>query len=253
MRLAAVLFVVLTLFGASTAAATLTTSNGAKLFVRVSPAPGKLLLIWFPCFEGAGPSGPAILKGLARQGVETWVPNIADSLFLPATPESLNKIPDADIADIIAHAAATRKQVVVMAAGHAARNVLRGVRLWQRRQSSAAPQRLAGAILLYPHLYAGHPLPGSASPYAPIAHRTRLPIVILQPERDPGKWWIHRLEALLKNGGSRVETIALPGVRDAFYFRRDPTAAERRVTQRLPAILLNAMQVLHTLRETPHD
>jgi len=253
MRFAAVLFIVLTLFGASAAATTLMASDGAKLSVRISPAHGKFLLVWFPCFEGAGPSAPAILHGLSRHGVETWIPDIADSRFLPATPESLNKIPDTDIADIIAHAAANRKQVVVMAAGRAARKVLRGVRLWQRRQPATAPRRLAGAILLYPHLYAGYPLPGSASPYAPIAHRTRLPIVILQPERDPGKWWIHRLQTLLENSGSRVETIALPGVRDAFYFRRNPTAAERRATRQLPNILLNALHVLHTLRETPHD
>ncbi len=253
MRLAAaVLFVALTLFGASAAAAT--AGDDTRLSVRIVHAHGKFLLLWFPCFEGIGPLGPTILDKLSRDGVETWVPDIANSLFLPATPASLNKIPDAAIADMIARAVATHKQVVIMAAGRATRNVLRGVRLWQQRQSTATPSRLAGAILLYPHIYTGHPLPGTPSPYAPITHSTRLPIVILQPERDPAKWWVHRLELLLKNGGSQVETINLPGMRDAFYLRHDQTKAEQRTTQQLPAILLNAFHVLRKLREEmSHD
>ena len=107
---------------------------------------------------------------------------------------------------------------------------------------------LRGVILLSPNLYVATPDPGKEAEYLPVTSHTKLPIAILQAENSPWKWRIEQLRSRLEQGGSKVNVVLLPGVRDRFYFRDDALPPEQALAARLPGLVLNALKSLEGKR-----
>lgn len=218
---------------------TLPLPGGTELALRIYPAKGNTLLLWLPSESGIVAADHKAAEVIARSGVEVWLPDLHAAYFLPIVPSSLQQIPVADVAHVIALARQRSKQVYLMSGGSGAALALQGAALQTKNSNS-----LRGAVLLSPNLFTGTPQPGEEAKYLPIASRTRLPIFILQPDYSPWRWRVEELQSRLQRGGSTVRTKSLPGIRDRFYYREDASPTERAWSARMPELVLNALNSL---------
>lgn len=198
--------------------------DGLDVAVRVFPARGRELVVWLPSESGQTSTDEQIAAQLAGTGIEVWLADVINARFLPEVRSSLELIPGADVAKVIAAAAASGKRVYLLSAARGAVPALRGARVWQHEHPRE--NALAGAILLWPNLYVATPEPGADAEYLPVVRETRLRIYILQPQLSPWYWRLARLTAELQRAGSTVQTKVLPGVRDRFYYRSEFAASE---------------------------
>ncbi|MDD5328680.1 MAG: hypothetical protein PHX38_01640 [Sulfuricella sp.] len=222
---------------------TLELSDGVSVPLRIFPAHGKTLLLWLACDEGHGAWEPKAAQALAAGGTEAWLTDLLSAHFVPAAPSAIKQLPAADVVALIERArSATSKNIVLVAAGPAAVPAVRGALEWQRRHPR--DPALAGAILLYPELYAVTPAPGVEAAYYPEVARTAVPVFIYHSQRSPGRWWLEHLKVEFRKGGSRVDSQVLPGVRGYFYGRDDSTPEEDAMAARLPELLGDALKTL---------
>ncbi len=236
-----VLCLMLLLGGPARAQEPLPAAAGEDIPLTRHAAPGRTLILWLPSEHGVMPQEQAAARRLAARGYETWVADLYGARFLPAVPSSMDTLPAEDVYTLLAAAFRHKPRVWLLTAGRGARLALEGARLWSERHGRQRP--IAGAILLYPNLYAAQPEPGQDPVYLPITRHTRLRIHILQGDRSPWYWTLDSLRGELAQGGSRVSVQVLPGIRDRFHFREDATPAERALGERLPALII---QALHT-------
>lgn len=233
-------------------ALTIKSASGTDISVTRYPARGTSLLLWMPSENGLAPAEWAAAQVLSKRGIEVWMADTLGAYFLPLLPSSLEKIPAADVADVIDYAVTrSGKRVYVLVAGRGAVPVLQGVAEWRRRNAPARQGRMAGAILLYPNLYVATPEAGEDAEYLPIASDTHLDIAILQPALSPWFWRLDDLKARLEQGGSHVHITTLPGTRDRFHAREDtkvPLPSERAMAARLPDLLYDAWHDLQLKR-----
>ena len=218
---------------------TLQLPGGTELALRVYPANGNTLLLWLPSESGIVAADHKAAAMIAKSGVEVWLPDFHAAYFLPIVPSSLQQIPAADVMRVIALAQQRGKAVYLVSGGSGAALALQGA---APETKNSKPVR--GAVLLSPNLFTGTPQPGEEAKYLPIASRTRLPIVILQPDYSPWKWRAEELQSRLQRGGSTVSVKSLPGIRDRFYYREDASPTERAWAARLPELVLNALKTL---------
>lgn len=226
--------------------------DGGEVTVRVFPARGRELIVWLPSEAGLTSTDEQIAAQLARTGIEMWLADVINARLLPQVRSSLEQIPDADVAAVIAAAAVRGKRVYLLSAARGAVPALRGARAWQL--GHPRDSALAGAILLWPNLYVATPEPGADAEYLPVVRETRLPIYILQPQLSPWYWRLERLTAELEQAGSTVQTKVLPGVRDRFYFRSefavtDSPAREDGLAREFPGLLREAVIQLNSKPE----
>jgi len=234
---------------ASAAPMNLVLGDGTEVSMRVFPASGDTLLLWFACDEGQGTWEAKSAAKLTARQIETWLPDMLGAHFLPSAPSSMESIPEREIAELIEHAVKTSgKRVYLIGAGRGALTVLLGARAWQQGKSHATQHALGGVVLFYPELYAAPPTPGAEPEYHPVVKATHLPLVVMQGERSPGRWWLNHLKQALEQGGSKVETRLLPGVRGYFFVRQDQTPEETAMAEKLPTLILDALTQLTTLR-----
>lgn len=218
---------------------TLHLPGGTDVALSLFPAKGTILLIWLPSESGVIGAEHKAAAALAKSGIEVWLPDLHAAYFLPAVPSSLQQIPAQDVARLIALGQQRGKAVYLASAGSGAALALQGAALLR---NGANPLR--GAILLSPNLFTTTPEPGEDAAYLPVASRTRLPIVILQPEYSPWKWRVNELQSRLQRGGSKVKVRFLPGIRDRFYYREDASPTERAWAVRVPELIKDALKSL---------
>lgn len=207
--------------------------------VQVYGASTKLIL-WLPGETGVVSADARVAAQLAQQGYEVWLADLFGARFLPVLPSSIAQIPDSDVTALLRSAVPGHAQIYVLSTGHGAGVALRGARAWQR----SGGQKLAGAILLFPNLYANAPEAGEAPRYLDAAKHSRLPIAIVQGTLSPWYWHVSEMQQTLRRGGSRVWVKILPDMRDRFYFRDDASPAERAQGNQLPALILESIEHL---------
>lgn len=208
--------------------------------VTVFPSDGKILLLWLPSENGLVEAEFKTAAVLAKTGIEVWLPDLHGAYFLPVVPSSMEKIPVADVARLIVEAQQqSRKAVYLVTEGRGAMLALQAAASLPK-----SSQPLRGAILLSPNLYVATPDPGMEAEYLPVASRTKLPIAWLQAENSPWRWRVEPLRSRLEKGGSKVDVVLLPDVRDRFYYREDASSAERTLGARLPQLIQTAQQTL---------
>lgn len=212
--------------------------------VSVHGASRQRLILWLPSEHGVLSAEHAIAAQLAQRGYEVWVADLFAARFLPVTPSSLDEIPASDVAQLLQAAAHKHTKLYLVSSGQGASRALEGAQLWQQTKPSRA---LAGAVLLFPNLFAAGPEAGEAPRYLPVASQTRLGIAVLQGELSPWYWQLDDLKAQLEQGGSRVAITTLPGIRDRFYFREDANPRERAAGRRLAAAIHRGMQQLPSI------
>lgn len=246
MKLIGALFL-LVLLNASTWAKTDTINVAPDVEVPVSAygtSPQKLIL-WLPSEHGVVGAEHETAKQLAQHGYEVWIPDLFSARFLPNVPSSLNEIPATDVVQLIRAATQKHSRVYLLSSGQGASRALEGARLWQ---TSKPHRNIAGAILLFPNLYAANPEAGEAPTYLPIADQSQLSMVILQGNLSPWYWQLDELKTRLEIGGSSVKTTILTGLRDRFYFREDAFPREISARNQLATTIDESIRLLPSLK-----
>ena len=214
----------------------------ADVPVEVFTADGARLVLWLPPEEGPSPRQLPTARALAGAGIEVWMPDLHAAWFLPPGSHSLADVPPESLAVLLDAAAATGKQVFLVAGGRTGQLALATARAWQQRP--ARQGRLGGVVLLYPKLYGRTPQGGEDARFAPIVRATNVPTFVMQPEKSSGWWRVADMAAALQTGGAAVYVQKLGGVSDAFEVRSKTRAGELEMTDRLPAMLENALALL---------
>ncbi|BAN69864.1 TlpA disulfide reductase family protein [endosymbiont of unidentified scaly snail isolate Monju] len=220
----------------------LTLNDGTELPLGIYPAEGSRLLLWLPSEFGPSPRQGTLAEALAARDIEVWLPDLHAGWFLAPGRYSLNTIPPQAVAELIAQAAATGKQVFLLASGRTAALALRALRHLQLAGRSGA--NIAGLISIGPRLFLRTPQGGEAADFLPITTASNVPIHILQPRNAGGFWRLGRVIRMLEQGGAPVSWQVIDGVRDAFHVRDDTVPAEEAASARLPDMLATAMQLL---------
>jgi len=213
--------------------------SGTEVPLTVFPAQGQTLLLWLPSESGIVAADHKTAAVLAKAGIEVWLPDMHAAYFLPIVRSSMQQIPVADVAQVIAQAQQRGKAVYLISSGNGAALALQAVAQLGNRKS-----KVKGAVLFSPNLFTGTPEPGEDAKYLPVTSRTRLPIFIVQPDHSPWKWRVEELQSRLQRGGSKVRIQTLQGIRDRFYYREDASPTERAWAPRVPELILNALKSL---------
>ena len=122
-------------------------------------------------------------KDMAKAGMEVWLTNLAEGLFLPTGAETMRNIPNDAIADLVEQLSDKGKyEVVVMSSGYGGIPVLRGIHTWQNRKQKSA--KLTGVILFSPYFYTHVPTLGTTPTFVNIVNATNIPVYIFQDEKN---------------------------------------------------------------------
>lgn len=227
----------------------ITTSNNTILSLRQFPAQGRFLAIWIASGYGLSPRAVTLARELAQQGVEVWQIDFAQALFQVGGSNFLRKLNPDYVLDLIAAAQArTHKQVVLISHSYGAIPALRGATLWQQRHH--AKNRVLGAILMSPDLYASIPALGLPPDYLPITHSTNIPIVIYQAGKRGNAGQFPRLLQQLSRSNNSVFFKYMPEVTSPLYPDDTSTPTEK-LLRKLPDELHGVIRMLAQLPPPP--
>ena len=76
-------------------------SDGSDAFVTRYAAEGDTLVVWFPSEFGISPRQGGVAEALAARGIETWLPDLHATWFLPVGRYSLTKTDPAFLKEIL--------------------------------------------------------------------------------------------------------------------------------------------------------
>ena len=225
-------------------------SDGSDAFVTRYAAEGDTLVVWFPSEFGISPRQGGVAEALAARGIETWLPDLHATWFLPVGRYSLTKTDPAFLKEIL-QAARTEsgKRIYLMAPGRTAALGLSAIRQWQ--VEGMQPNTFGGAILLHPKLYASTPQGGEVAEFIPVASATNVPVYLIQPGNSAYYWRSKDIRNKLEEGGASVYLHILDEVGDGFYARPDYSEEEARMTRKLPGLLDRAVMLLSETAQVP--
>lgn len=237
---------------------------GAEITVEVADselsllrfnAEGEHLVIWVSPGFGDHQRSYAVAEAISQKGIEVWHIDLAESLFLPKSTNTLRALDGRYVAGLISAAhEMTGKQITLMTRSYASLPVLRGARLWQLQaaeMNDMQPAYLTGAILFSPELYSEIPPLGQAPIYDPIATSTNIPIMLYQSGRRGNRWQLDKTVEKLQSGGAAVYLKVLPGVTGVFYIE-DTAAETMAVLKQLPEETGRVISMLQRI-PTPVD
>ena len=204
------------------------------------------LFLWLYSEAGPQKAEHEIARQLAKNNIEVWRIDLFAAHFLPVASSSMDRIPAADISELIEYAfKQTGKKIIPVTTGRGSLPVLKGAQLWQKKYQNS--HALAGVILMSPKFFVETPEPGVKGKLLNIVQKTNLPLFILQPKKSPWYWKLEQTIPALEKSGSDVFVQRIKGVRDRYYFRPDADAFENKVSAKLPATLIRAAGYLKSL------
>lgn len=213
-------------------------------------AEGEHLIIWVSPGFGNHNRAYDVATAISQRGIEVWHIDIAESLFLPQSTNTLRALDGRYINGLITEAhRQTGKSITLMTRSYAALPVLKGARLWQKQATgpdSSDTDYLSGAILFSPELYSEIPPLGLEPVYDPIASSTNIPIMLYQSGRRGNRWQLDKTLEQLNNGGSAVYLKILPGVTGVFYIK-DVSIETSEVLEQLPEDIERVVDMLERI------
>jgi thiol-disulfide isomerase/thioredoxin len=211
------------------------------------PASGDRLMIWIMPRLAETPRARSLAGEVARLGIEVWLVDLADSLFLPEGPATQRAIHGRYISGLVQAAHQNSdKTVSLLARGYGAIPALKGVRDWQFSQPAAGPAYLSGVVLVSPDLYATIPALGREPVYEAIARATNVPVMLFQAGKRGNRWQLDKLLAELQVGGASTFHKILPGVTGLFN-DEDEAAPTLKTLKAFPAELARSLKLLQRL------
>jgi len=213
-------------------------------------AEGNHLIIWISPGFGDHQRSYGVAEAISKRGIEVWHIDLAESLFLTQSTNTLRVLDGSYVAGLISEAhKLTGKSITLMTRSYAALPVLRGARLWQMQAAKADNDQLdyvTGAILFSPELYSEIPPLGLEPVYDPIASSTNIPIMLYQAGRRGNRWQLDKTLEQLQAGGAAVYIKILPGVTGVFYLK-DSSAETSAVLKQLPEEIERVVYMLERI------
>lgn len=182
---------------------------------------GKYLILWLAPEYGLRTNHRFMARQLTDQKIEVWLSNIAESLYLPQSTNSLKQLDGKYVAALIEYAhQTTGKKIVVAGDSYAALNALMGAQQWQEMHQKSP--YLIGAILFSPSVYAYIPSLGLPPEFMPITSSTNIPIMIYQGQKNGNVTQFNSLIEQLQQHDNPVYFKSIPNIRSLFY-SEEPT------------------------------
>lgn len=207
-------------------------SGNVISYVRF-PASGNDRLLWFASERGFGKPERQAASELSAKGVDVWLLDLTNALFLPQTPSSLDSIQLDDMKTILSRAAAKGGQLCVYAPGRAAVPVLRGL--------SGSPDIRARVLLMHPNFYARVDALEGAD-YLSFGNLNSVDVLVLQPRRSAAAPWVGNQIEALRQSGANAALMMLERLREGFWGREDATDYEANEGRNLADRMLNWMK-----------
>ncbi len=196
----------------------------------------------------------AVSKQRAEQNdIQVLLPDWLDSYFIEPTRSSLEKIPQQDYDDLIAHYAKLYSKnddrLFIVATSRAASLVLNSV----HRLQTQGIKSFAGIIFISPYLQKQAPEIGKSLEYQTITSHSNLPVYIFQSERSPRYIPLPLLAQALEKGGSPVFVHRLLNTSGGFHMRdnQDLTEEDLIAKTRFPKHIANALALLNLSEPAP--
>ncbi len=202
------------------------------------------LIIWVAPGFGTHKRAMDISKKIAAQGTEIWHVDLAESLFMPKSIQTMRKLNGQYLKGLIEVAyAQTKKNIVLLTRSYGAIPVLRAMQIWQAAKAKDTPFYLQGAILFSPELYASVPELGLEPVFVNITEATNMPLMIFQGEKRSNRWQVNKLLKKLEIGGAAAYFRLLKGVNGIFY-HKDKKPATLKQLALMPRKIQSAFNLL---------
>jgi len=213
-------------------------------------ANGDYLMLWIAPEYGLRAAHAELATRLAERGIEVWLVNLLENLFMTQNTLSQRQLNGAYAAELAAliHAR-TNKRIFLVGDSYAAATALRAARLVQQQQP--ATPWLAGAILFTPFTYASIPPLGQAPDFMPIVDATNIPLMIYQSRKSLTTVHFDELLSRLRAHGNPVYTKMLPNITSLFY--DEPASPEMRQSANSVAATLARLAPLLATHAVPQQ
>lgn len=222
---------------------------------RTKATTPSLRVLWIAPSFGINPRHRQAAARLARRGVEVWLIDLADALFLTRSAQTLRDIPGSLVADIIDALTAPAKSaapLVVVSNSYGAIPTLRGIHSWQQRRQALSRQQAAGligSILFSPSFLARVPPLGQPAEFIAELSATNSPLYIFQAANNSSRGQLPAAQKQLQHASLYVEI--LKGVMSVFYDKDTSAISQQRFNQ-VPDMILRASKQLaqHTMPQS---
>jgi thiol-disulfide isomerase/thioredoxin len=221
---------------------------GEAFTVQQFPAAGRQLVLYVAPGYGFNQRGMATAQALADLGIEVWMVDLAENLFLPISNDTSHTFDGRYVASILEQAhERTGKNITLLTSSFGAIAVLRGARQWQLNNPGLKQAYLNGAILFSPELYKAIPALGKDPEFEPITSATNIPIMLYQSELRNNRWQLDNVVHQLEQGDAVVYQKILPGI-VSFFYEIDEFPQTLKILRELPAEI---PRIISLLQATP--
>jgi len=226
---------------------TVTLSSGEEVSVEVFGKTRQLRILWIASTPGIKPRQRQVAKSLAQNNMQVWLVDLAESLFLPHSTQTLRSIPASVVADLINSLSQDNpERVLIVSNSYGAIPALRGIHAWQLQQQKK--NSLVGAVLFSPNFFTHVPTLGSSPSFIPELEVTNVPVYIYQAAKNGNRWHLPAVLGALQQNATVYSEI-LPGVTSMFY-DEDRAVETLAVLQTMPQRINRAVSML-ARHETP--
>jgi thiol-disulfide isomerase/thioredoxin len=205
-------------------------------------------ILWMHAERGiTGELQKTILAISKQENIHILLPDWLDSYFIEPTRSSLEKIPQQDYEDLIAHYSKlynkTGDKLYIVATSRAASLVLNSTHHLQTQ----GLKPFAGIIFISAYLQKQSPEIGKSVEYQNITSHSNLPIYIFQSERSPRYIPLPLLVNELEKGGSPVFVHRLFNTSGGFHMRDKESLTDKDLEERgaFPKQIKNALTMLN--------
>ena len=206
-------------------------------------ASGDQVILWIAPEYGFNEGQYEMAELLSKQGIEVWMFNIAESLFMTKGSLVMKGLTGDYVKEAISVVhKKTKKKVTVVSSFYGSIPVLRGIRRWQ--QSTTDHTYLNGAILFSPALYDAIPPLGEDPTYLPIADAINIPIMIFQGGNIGSRWQLPILLNKLYRSNSQTYVQIMHGI-SSLFFNHKKTKYTYDFFKNMPLKIKTAINVLN--------
>ena len=211
-------------------------------------------ILWLHSERGISGELQKMLLSISKQhNIHILLPDWLDSYFIGPSRSSLEKIPQQDYEDVIAHYAKLYKNDLdsffVISNSRAAGLLLNATHHLQ----SQGLKSFTGIILISPYLQKQAPEIGKVLEYQTITSHSNLPLYVFQAERSPRFIPLPLLIEELEKGGSPVFVHRLKNISGGFHARdkSDLTEIDIKAREDFPQQISNALSMLKLSNPAP--
>jgi len=217
-------------------------SGNVDFDITVYPASGKNMILWIAPTYGFHKGQYQLAAILAKQGIEVWMVDLPEMLFLPRGSRFMKQLSGQYVSELIIrmHQQAGKK-ILLMSSFYGAIPVLRGAHKWQL--SKPDTPYLTGALLFSPVMYAKIPSLGRNPVFLPDVNVSNIPIMIFQGEKSSNRWQLSHLLEKLYRKDAPVYAQIMPGVTSLFYKEAKNNMTDRYLNS-LPSRINQAIRIL---------